>query len=79
MSLAMTFEVDQAEAALRQHLTPYPGLAADLRENPRSQHVAQNIAVDVLAVIQELHEATVEDRLDAVTARLLAWYRIAER
>lgn len=69
---------DQAEAELRDYLQDYPALVADLRENPRSQQIAQSVSVDVLACLSEVWREPVETRLNVVCARLLAWQRLSD-
>lgn len=78
VSIALNALADQAEASLRDYLADYPTFLADLADNRRSREMAQTVAVDVLAVLSECWETPVENRLNVVTARLLAWQRITE-
>lgn len=79
MSPSLLALTDQAEASLSELLEGFPSLKSDLRENASSSAAAQMVAIDVLASLSEEWEEPVERRLDTVTARLLAWQRIAAR
>lgn len=76
MSPGLLALTDQAEASLRELLGAYPSYLNEFHSPPISQAAAL-VAVDVLAALSECWEESVEKRLDVVTARLLAWRRIA--
>lgn len=71
--LALMAQVDQAEASLRELL----GEFHSWRTDPTSMNACGLVAVDCLAALSEVWEQPVQVRLDALTARLLAWKRIS--
>lgn len=73
ISLALAAQVDQAEASLREMFGEFSNLRADAM----TMNGCALVAVDVLAALSEAWQESVEKRLDLVTARLLAWQRIA--
>ena len=74
---AMGALVDQAEASLRDSLDACPPFLAYISGD--GVYAARMVAIDALAALSEAWESSVEYRLDLVTARLLAWDRIASR
>jgi len=77
MTLRLQAAVDGAEAHLREWLSDSPSMLMEFRERGNSSRAAQLVAVDVLAVLSEAWDQSVEARLDIVTCRLLAWQRLA--
>lgn len=79
LSPGLLAAVDGAELHLREWLSCFPLIDTDLRESTHTQRTVQMVSVDVLAALSEAWEAPVEDRLNLITARLLAWQRLTER
>lgn len=76
MSLSLLAAVDQSEAWLRDWLAGFPQVEAEVRDSNEWRRAIEMVAIDALAALSEVWQQPVQERLDVLTARLLAWQRI---